>query len=288
MKNMIPSALNEEEIVNLYFEDIKAEGEVLTEEEERALAIRVQKGDKKAREILVNKNLRFVIKIAKEYRGVGAMPLSELISEGNIGLLTAVDKYQPEKGTRFVSYAIWWIRQSILKALGEKTRAIRLPQNRIMDLSRLKNESRSFEDEYGFLPSDEELARRTHLEVEVVKSLRLATMSHISIDAPLTSSEGNDSNKMFIKDILQSPNSDVVAAMEEKEEKNEILSYVNSLSKRESDVIKMRFGLDGWSEMSLADIGEVLSLTKERIRQIEKAALLKLRDIIKQKEGNAA
>lgn len=268
--NSKPTALNEEAIVTLYFDDIKNE-ELLSEERERELVMRMERGDKKAREALINANLRFVVKTAKEYQGLG-LPLSELISEGNIGLLYAADKYTLSKGTRFVSYAIWWIRQSILKALGEKVRAIRLPQNRVMDYSRIKKERASFEEKYGRTPTDEEVASRLNLDKEVVRDIKAATSLPSSLDAPITNDNG-DSSKMFLKDTIASKDSDILTTLEEREEKDEINAMLNSLPEKEREVLKMRFGFDGYSEMSLQDIGEALSLTKERIRQIEKSAL---------------
>ena len=156
MKNYNSKLLNEENIVSMYFNDIN-DKPLLSEEEERELAIKCANGDKKARETLVDSNLRFVIKIAKEYQGMG-LSLADLISEGNIGLLYAVDKYKVSKGTRFVSYAIWWIRQSILKAVSDKGRLIRLPQNRVLDLMHIKSEATRFENETGRSASDEELS----------------------------------------------------------------------------------------------------------------------------------
>ena len=270
MRNSVPKALNEESIVSLYFDDIQDE-KLLSESEERELALRVQNGDSKAREQLVNANLRFVVKIAKEYQGLG-LPLSELISEGNIGLLCAVDKYNAAKGIRFVSYAIWWIRQAILKSLGEKGRAIRLPQNRVMDYTRIKNEARQFEDEFGRAPSDEELSVRVNLDKSVIKDIRYATIATMSLDAPLQN-DSNDSGRTFLKDTLSSDDKAASDVMEESEDREKIIAMVNRLPEKEREVLKMRYGLDGYPEMSLADIGEALSLTKERIRQIEKSAL---------------
>lgn len=270
MKNSVPKALNEESIVSLYFDDIQNE-KLLSENEERELAIRVQNGDEKAREQLVNANLRFVVKIAKEYQGLG-LPLSELISEGNVGLLCAVDKYNASKGIRFVSYAIWWIRQSILKSLGEKGRAIRLPQNRVMDYSRIKNEARQFEDEFGRMPSDDELSERVNIDKSIISDIRYATIATMSLDAPLQT-DTSDSSRAFLKDTLASEDKEASTVMEESDEREQIISMVNRLPEKEREVLKMRYGLDGYPEMSLADIGEALSLTKERIRQIEKSAL---------------
>ena len=278
MKNYNSKLLNEENIVSMYFNDIN-DKPLLSEEEERELAIKCANGDKKARETLVDSNLRFVIKIAKEYQGMG-LSLADLISEGNIGLLYAVDKYKVSKGTRFVSYAIWWIRQSILKAVSDKGRLIRLPQNRVLDLMHIKSEATRFENETGRSASDEELSERVNISSNVIRDIRFATMPYVSLDAPMSFDGDGDSSKTFIKDSIACSDIDFVISMEEKEKKDEILSLVNSLPKKESDVIKMRFGLDGYSEMSLQDIGEYMSLTKERIRQIEKVALGHLKEVM--------
>ena len=278
MKNYNSKLLNEENIVSMYFNDIN-DKPLLSEEEEKELAIKCANGDKKARETLVDSNLRFVIKIAKEYQGMG-LSLADLISEGNIGLLYAVDKYKVSKGTRFVSYAIWWIRQSILKAVSDKGRLIRLPQNRVLDLMHIKSEATRFENETGRSASDEELSERVNISSDVIRDIRFATMPYVSLDAPMSFDGDGDSAKTFKKDSIACSDSDFLISMEEKEKKDEILSLVNSLPKKESDVIKMRFGLDGYSEMSLQDIGEYMSLTKERIRQIEKVALGHLKEVM--------
>ena len=278
MKNYNSKLLNEENIVSMYFNDIN-DKPLLSEEEEKELAIKCANGDKKARETLVDSNLRFVIKIAKEYQGMG-LSLADLISEGNIGLLYAVDKYKVSKGTRFVSYAIWWIRQSILKAVSDKGRLIRLPQNRVLDLMHIKSEATRFENETGRSASDEELAERVNISSDVIRDIRFATMPYVSLDAPMSFDGDGDSAKTVIKDSIACSDSDFLISMEEKEKKDEILSLVNSLPKKEADVIKMRFGLDGYSEMSLQDIGEYMSLTKERIRQIEKVALGHLKEVM--------
>lgn len=278
MKNNAVKTLNEENIVSMYFNDIN-NNPLLTEEEERELAIRCANGDEKAREELIRANLRFVIKVAKEYQGMG-LSLADLISEGNIGLLNAVDKYEVSKGTRFVSYAIWWIRQAILKAVSDKGRMIRLPQNRVLDLMHIKSEATRFENETGRSATDEELSERVNLSSDVIRNIRFATIPYLSLDSPLPFESDKDSNKTFLKDSIACSNSDFVISMEEQEKKDEILDAVNSLPKKEADVIKMRFGLDGYSEMSLQDIGEYMSLTKERIRQIEKVALGHLKEVM--------
>lgn len=275
------TALNDETIVSMYFNDI-ANYPLLSESEEEHLALRVAMGDERARELLIKSNLRFVVKVAKEYQGLG-LSLPELISEGNIGLTVAADKYDAKRGTRFVSYAIWWIRQSILKALGEKGRAVRLPQNRVLDYTRIKNESNRFEEEYGRTPTDKELSKRVNLTTEVIRNIRFATLPQISLDTPLQGSDG-ENTKTNMKDTIPSDDSNFVVDMEEQESRDEVLDVVNALPKKESDVIKMRFGLDGYSEMSLADIGEVMSLTKERIRQIEKEGLAHLRSMVKDRD----
>lgn len=275
------AALNDETIVSMYFNDI-ANYPLLSESEEEQLALRVAMGDERARELLIKSNLRFVVKVAKEYQGLG-LSLPELISEGNIGLTVAADKYDAKRGTRFVSYAIWWIRQSILKALGEKSRAVRLPQNRVLDYTRIKNESNRFEEEYGRTPTDKELSKRVNLTTEVIRNIRFATLPQISLDTPLQGSDG-ENTKTNMKDTIPSDDSNFVVDMEEQESRDEVLDVVNALPKKESDVIKMRFGLDGYSEMSLADIGEVMSLTKERIRQIEKEGLAHLRSMVKERD----
>ena len=248
---------------------------LLTYEEEYELALKAKNGDKKARERLINSNLRFVVSVAKKFKGQG-MPLEDLINEGNIGLMTAVDKFEPEKGYHFISYAVWWVRQAILKALAEQSRPVRLPLNRsneLIQIVRAKNElihKKGISD-----PSAEQIAEATGLEASLVKSLMEVTRDMISFDSPIKGDEEGESSYFdFVEDKSQSPENDMVNHMMEKD----IKSLLSILGDKERDIIEKRYGFNGNEPMSLKAIGDEYNLTKERIRQIEKAALQKLKN----------
>lgn len=247
---------------------------LLTYEEEYDLALKAKNGDKKARERLINSNLRFVVSVAKKFRGQG-IPLEDLINEGNIGLMTAVDKFEPEKGYHFISYAVWWVRQAILKALAEQSRPVRLPLNRsneLIQIVRAKNELLKSGENSD--PSAEDIAEKTGLERNLVKSLMDITREMISFDSPIKGDEEGDSSYFdFVEDKSQTPEEDVVNHMMEKD----VRSLLGVLGDKERDIIEKRYGFNGREPMSLKAIGDEYNLTKERIRQIEKSALEKLR-----------
>ena len=248
---------------------------LLTYEEEYDLALKAKNGDKKARERLINSNLRFVVSVAKKFRGQG-IPLEDLINEGNIGLMTAVDKFEPEKGYHFISYAVWWVRQAILKALAEQSRPVRLPLNRsneLIQIVRAKNELLKSGENSD--PSAEDIAEKTGLERNLVKSLMDITREMISFDSPIKGDEEGDSSYFdFVEDKSQTPEEDVVNHMMEKD----VRSLLGVLGDKERDIIEKRYGFNGNEPMSLKAIGDEYNLTKERIRQIEKSALEKLRN----------
>ena len=248
---------------------------LLTYEEEYDLALKAKNGDKKAREKLINSNLRFVVSVAKKFRGQG-IPLEDLINEGNIGLMTAVDKFEPEKGYHFISYAVWWVRQAILKALAEQSRPVRLPLNRsneLIQIVRAKNELLKSGENSD--PSAEDIAEKTGLERNLVKSLMDITREMISFDSPIKGDEEGDSSYFdFVEDKSQTPEEDVVNHMME----NDVRSLLGVLGDKERDIIEKRYGFNGREPMSLKAIGDEYNLTKERIRQIEKSALEKLRN----------
>ena len=248
---------------------------LLTYEEEYDLALKAKNGDKKARERLINSNLRFVVSVAKKFRGQG-IPLEDLINEGNIGLMTAVDKFEPEKGYHFISYAVWWVRQAILKALAEQSRPVRLPLNRsneLIQIVRAKNELLKSGENSD--PSAEDIAEKTGLERNLVKSLMDITREMISFDSPIKGDEDGDSSYFdFVEDKSQTPEEDVVNHMMEKD----VRSLLGVLGDKERDIIEKRYGFNGREPMSLKAIGDEYNLTKERIRQIEKSALEKLRN----------
>ena len=248
---------------------------LLTYDEEYELALKAKNGDKKAREKLINANLRFVVSVAKKFRGQG-MPLEDLINEGNIGLMTAVDKFEPEKGYHFISYAVWWVRQAILKALAEQSRPVRLPLNRSNELIQIVRAKNDLIHKKGISdPTVDEIAVASGLDVTLVKNLLEVTRDMISFDSPIKGDEEGDSSYFdFVEDKTQSPEDDVVNHMMEKD----VRGLLSVLGDKERDIIEKRYGFNGNEPMSLKAIGDEYNLTKERIRQIEKAALQKLRN----------
>ena len=248
---------------------------LLTYDEEYELAFKVKNGDKKAREKLINANLRFVVSVAKKFRGQG-MPLEDLINEGNIGLMTAVDKFEPEKGYHFISYAVWWVRQAILKALAEQSRPVRLPLNRSNELIQIVRAKNDLIHNKGISdPTVDEIAAASGLDVTLVNNLLEVTRDMISFDSPIKGDEEGDSSYFdFVEDKSQSPEDDVVNHMMEKD----VRGLLSVLGDKERDIIEKRYGFNGNEPMSLKAIGDEYNLTKERIRQIEKAALQKLRN----------
>ena len=248
---------------------------LLTYDEEYELALKAKNGDKKAREKLINANLRFVVSVAKKFRGQG-MPLEDLINEGNIGLMTAVDKFEPEKGYHFISYAVWWVRQAILKALAEQSRPVRLPLNRSNELIQIVRAKNDLIHNKGISdPTVDEIAAASGLDVTLVKNLLEVTRDMISFDSPIKGDEEGDSSYFdFVEDKSQSPEDDVVNHMMEKD----VRGLLSVLGDKERDIIEQRYGFNGNEPMSLKAIGDEYNLTKERIRQIEKAALQKLRN----------
>lgn len=259
-------------ILTLYLKDIN-KIPLLTREEEIELTRRVVEGDEFARKRMIESNLRFVVNVAKKYQNQG-MPLIDLINEGNIGLMTALEKFDPDKGYHFISYAVWWIRQSIMKAINEKSRAVRLPLNRTNELLQIQKAQRSLmSDNSTEDPTAEDIGTLTGFDAEHVNNLLSISRELVSLDAPVFNDTGSSSIGDFIEDDSRSPE-DSLMEVALKEDINTVLS---SLTDREREIIELRFGLDGKIPMSLKEIGEIYNLTKERIRQIEKKALERLR-----------
>ncbi len=244
---------------------------LISHEEETELFKKIKKGDLRARNKIVEANLRFVVKIAKKYQNQG-LPLDDLINEGNIGLMTALDKFDVDKGYHFISYAVWWIRQSIMKAINEKSRAVRLPLNRSNELLQIQKANKNLMHIKGEEPSVEMLADETNLDVEIVKTLVSVSKDIVSLDVPVFKDNETSSVGDYVESDIDSPDKQVMSGLM-REDINEAISQ---LSDKEKDIIEHRFGLNNKSQMSLKQIGEIYSLTKERIRQIEKRALQKM------------
>ena len=256
--------------LSMYLRDID-KIPLLGRDEEYELAIRAKNGDSAARERLVNGNLRFVVSIAKQFQNRG-LPLIDLISEGNIGLLTAIDKFEPDKGYHFISYAVWWIRQAILKAIGEKSRMIRLPMNKSADLIQILQAKSKIEKE-GEDSSIENIARECNMEEQDVLELMQIARDVSSLDAPVGSEEDTS-----FGDFIESEDPRPEDYVMNKALKSSVESILGTLPEKERGIIKLRFGLDNNKQMSLKEIGEIYHLTKERIRQIEKKVLSGLRN----------
>ena len=244
---------------------------LLTPDEEKEYAILATKGDKKAKQKLIDSNLRFVVKIAKRYRNNG-LSFSDLISEGNIGLMLAADKFDPSKGFRFISYAVWWIKQTILKAISEKSKIIRLPVNRINELSRIETEHEKRGESVA------EIAKSMNIDTPTLNSMLNVSQKPLSFDEPIKKNEPDSLVADLIKDeIHPSPETEVV----NQSLKDEIQTMLSTLSNREATILKYRFGLSGEEPHSLLEVGMELNLTKERIRQIEKKSIEKLKKVAK-------
>lgn len=247
---------------------------LLSYDEEYDLALKAKNGDRKAREKLASANLRFVVSTAKKYRGQG-LPLEDLINEGNIGLLTAIDRYVPEKGYHFISYAVWWIKQSILKALSDTGRAVRLPLNRTNDLYAINKAKNTLIHDKGIAnPTTGEIADECGLDEDTVKTLLTVSRDMISFDSPVGDGGDEDARLSdFIQDESESPEESMISsAMTE-----DVRELLGCLNEKERDIIMKRYGFSGEEPRSLSSIGNEYNLTKERIRQIEKEALLKLK-----------
>jgi RNA polymerase primary sigma factor len=247
--------------------------ELIGPEEEVKLALRIKQGDQKALDKLTKANLRFVVSVAKQYQNQG-LSLPDLINEGNLGLIKAAQRFDETRGFKFISYAVWWIRQSILQALAEQSRIVRLPLNKVGLTNRIQKAYSKLEQEFEREPSTEELAEMLELDIEEISSTLGMAARHVSVDTPL--SDGEDSTLI---DIMENPNADRAETnIEHKESlKQEIDRSMQSLTERQKEVICFFFGIGVDHPMSLEDIGGRFNLTRERVRQIKDKAITKLR-----------
>jgi len=254
--------------------------ELISPEEEVKLAIRIKQGDQKALDKLTKANLRFVVSVAKQYQNQG-LSLPDLINEGNLGLIKAAQRFDETRGFKFISYAVWWIRQSILQALAEQSRIVRLPLNKVGLTNRIQKAFSHLEQEFEREPSAEELAELLELDIEEVSSTLGISGRHISMDTPL--SEGEDNTLI---DVMINPNAEMANTnIEHKESlKQEIDRSLKTLTERQKEVICFFFGIGVDHPMSLEDIGEKFNLTRERVRQIKDKAITKLRSNSRSKQ----
>ena len=246
--------------------------ELITADEEVELAQRIKAGDQRALEKLTKANLRFVVSVAKQYQNQG-LTLPDLINEGNLGLIKAAQRFDETRGFKFISYAVWWIRQSILQALAEQSRIVRLPLSKIGSINKINKAYASLEQQHERPPSAEEIATKLEMsEMDVKESLRNSGR-HVSMDAPLV--EGEDSNLYDVLNSDDSPNPDDDLMVDSL--RTEIERSLATLTPREGDVIRLYFGLNGQHPLTLEEIGEKFDLTRERVRQIKEKAIRRLK-----------
>lgn len=253
-----------------YLQEIGRE-ELITVEDEVELAQRIRKGDQEALEKLTRANLRFVVSVAKQYQNQG-LSLPDLINEGNLGLIKAAEKFDETRGFKFISYAVWWIRQSILQALAEQSRIVRLPLNQVGSLNKINKALSKFEQENERLPSPEELAVILDIPREKIADTLRVSGRHESVDAPFV--DGEDNNLLDVLPNTDSPNAD--RGLLNESLNKEIERALSTLTERERDIVKYFFGI-GSVEMTLEEIGEHFGLTRERVRQIKEKAIRRLR-----------
>lgn len=245
--------------------------DLLTADEEVELAQQIKKGDRKALERLTKTNLRFVVSVAKQYQNKG-LSLPDLINEGNLGLIKAAERYDETRGFKFISYAVWWIRQSILQAIAEQSRIVRLPLNQVGSVNRIARELNKFEQENERKPSVEEMADRIDLPEEKIAEAMKINTHHVSMDAPFA--DGEDNSLLDFLPNTDSPSTDNV--LDQESLRTEIGRVLDVLNDREQKVIKAFFGI-GMQEMTLEEIGDKYNLTRERVRQIKEKAIRRLR-----------
>jgi len=265
--------------IKLYLREI-GQVKLLTPQEEIELAARIKRGDKKAREQMIKANLRLVVKIARDYDGIG-LPLLDLISEGNIGLMKAVERFDPKKGGKLSTYGSWWIKQSIKRALANQSKTIRLPVHLVDKISKMRRVAMRLQEELGREPTDEELADELDMTATRVRQMRLAAIRPASLDAPIGDDESNNFSDLVEDENAITPYQD----LEDKTVTGMLQEMVRHLDAREATILRYRFGLDGGSEKTLEEVGEKFGVTRERVRQIQNLALKKLRRMIEKLES---
>ncbi len=263
----------------LYLREI-GQVKLLTPDEEIELAARIKKGDKKAREHMIKANLRLVVKIARDYEGIG-LPLLDLISEGNIGLMKAVERFDPKKGGKLSTYGSWWIKQSIKRALANQSKTIRLPVHLVDKISKMRRVAMQLQEELGREPTDEELAGELGTTASRVAQMRQASIRPASLDAPIGDDDSNNFSEIVQDENAESP----YEMLEDKTVTGMLEEMVKKLDEREATILRYRFGLDGGPERTLEEVGEKFNVTRERVRQIQNIALRKMRKMIEKLEA---
>lgn len=271
----------ESQSLDKYLQEI-GKVDLLTPEDEIYLAIQIKKGDHKALEKLVKANLRFVVSVAKQYQNQG-LSLGDLINEGNLGLIKAAKRFDETRGFKFISYAVWWIRQSILQALAEQSRIVRLPLNRVGALNKIGKAYSNLEQEYEREPNAQELAQELSMDISEVSDTLKISGRHVSMDAPFSQGEENRLLDILSSDEIPSPDFTLMT----ESLRNEIERVLSSLTGREAEVIKLYFGLNKEHSLTLEEIGEKFNLTRERVRQIKEKAIRRLRHASRSKNLRA-
>lgn len=266
--------------LQLYLQEI-GKTPLLTIDEEISLAKRIRKGDKAARDHMIQANLRLVVKIAMDYKDFG-LPLLDLISEGNIGLIKAVERFDPRKGGKLSTYAAWWIKQSIKRALANQSKTIRLPVHLVDKISKMRRTAMQLTEQLGREPTDEELAAELQIPTSKVAHLKSVSVRPASLDAPI----GEEGDSATFGEIVGDENAmSPYEGLREKNLTTDLTAMVNSLDKREAEIIKLRFGLEGREELTLEEVGKKFHVTRERIRQLEYLALTKMRKAMAKHES---
>lgn len=253
---------------------------LLTPEEEVELAAKIQAGDRDARDLMIKANLRLVVKIARDYESYG-LPLLDLINEGNVGLMKAVERFDPAKGGKLSTYAAWWIKQSIKRALANQAKTIRLPVHLVDKISKMRRVAMHLQEEYGREPTDEEIGAELDMSAAKVSQLRTASIRPASLDAPINDDDSNSFGEIVKDERTHTPYEN----LEEDTITKMLGELVKTLPEREAQILDYRFGLSGGEEKTLEEVGEQFGVTRERIRQIQNIALAKLRKMIEKLEG---
>ena len=263
----------ESQSLDRYLQEI-GKVDLITADQEIELAIKIRNGDQVALETLTKANLRFVVSVAKQFQNKG-LPLSDLINEGNIGLIKAAKKFDETRGFKFISYAVWWIKQSIMQAIADQSRMVRLPLNRVGALTKISKIASVLEQEFERAPSTEEIAKELEMDVNDVAYALKVSGRHVSVDAPFSQSDNDKSSLLDVisNDEQPEPDYDLMT----NSLKNDIESSLGTLTEREAEVIRLYFGINSEYSATLEEIGEMLNLTRERVRQIKEKALGRLR-----------
>src|SRR5689334_8176998 len=264
--------------IKIYLREI-GKTALLTPEQEIELAARIKKGSKLARDHMIKANLRLVVKIAQDYANYG-LPLLDLISEGNIGLMKAVERFDPNKGGKLSTYAAWWIKQSIKRALANQSKTIRLPVHMVDKISKMRRVAMAMSEELGREPTDDELSEEIGIDRGKLSQLKTASMRPASLDAPISDDDSTEFGEIVGDENAQTP----FELLRDKNLRNEVGGLLDVLDDREKKIIFQRFGLDGGKPKTLEEVGKKFGVTRERIRQLQNIALSKLRRALSKKE----